>query len=306
MREKETVMKKLSIGQMNQFGTFTDESLFICEFERDDSSYVQLPLTNMRNVPPVSGFVFGEHRVRPVVRRGLAGSVSTGPVAGSRLTLHGRVALAAVAIAVLATGCSDAVAATKATKPPVKSKAKAKPAPKRKVAPPTTVSLRSTTTKAQTPSVVTTLVPKLSAEAQAVLASYESYLTVFVAAAREPEKAETILPAGVTGDALSRLIEIARYDLSKGQFWDGVRADITTKPRVQSLGESRATIRDCRQVGGVLRKRATNEVVSASIEPDIDDLVVDLVKIDGRWVVTRTDRTNSVEGRSPCAASSSP
>jgi hypothetical protein len=109
MREKETVMKKLSIGQMNQFGTFTDESLFICEFERDDSSYVQLPLTNMRNVPPVSGFVFGEHRVRPVVRRGLAGSVSTGPVAGSRLTLHGRVALAAVAIAVLATGCSEGV-----------------------------------------------------------------------------------------------------------------------------------------------------------------------------------------------------
>ncbi len=297
-------MKKLSIGQMNQFGTFTDELLFICEFERDDSSYVQLPLPNMRNIPPVGGFVFREPQVRPVVRRGLTGSVSTGPVAGSRLMLHGRVALAAVAIAVLAAGCSDAVAATKTTKPPVKSKAKAKPAPKRKVTPPKTVPLRSTTTKAPATSVVTTLVPKLSVEAQAVLAGYESYLTVFVAAAREPEKAETILPAGVTGDALSRLIEIARYDLSKGQFWDGKRTDVIAKPRVQSLGETRATIRDCQSVGGVLRKRATNEVVSASIEPDIDDLVVDLVKIDGRWVVTRTDRTNTIEGRSPCGASS--
>ena len=152
----------------------------------------------------------------------------------------------------------------------------------------------------------TTSVPKLSAEAQAVLAGYESYLVVFAAAAREPERAETILPAGVTGDALDRLIEIARYDISQGQYWDGTRADIVARPRVQSIGESRATIRDCRQVGGVLRKRATNNVVNGTTEPDVDDLIVDLVKIDGRWVVTRTDRTNTVEGKSTCAAASSP
>ena len=296
-------MKKLSIGQKNQFGTFTDESLFICEFERDDSSYVQLPLNEARNVSPVSGFVFGERQVRPVVRRGLTGSVSTGPVAGGRLMLHGRVAIAAVAIAALMSGCSDAVAVSKTTKPPVKSKAKTKPKPvvKKKVTIPSTTALRSTTTT-KFPPVPLTSVPKLSAEAQAVIAGYESYLAVFVAAAREPEKAESILPSGVTGDALNRLIEIARYDLSQGQFWDGKRTDIIAKPRVQSLGESRATIRDCQSVGGVLRKRATNEVVSASVEADVDDLVVDLVKIDGRWIVTRTDRTNTVEGRSPCGA----
>jgi hypothetical protein len=296
------MMKKQPIGQKIQFGTFTDESLFICDFAWHNSSYVQIPLAESRGAERASGFLSSSFTVRPVVRRGVTGSVSTGPVAGSRLMLHGRVALAVVAIAVLACGCSDAVAATKTTKPPVRSKAKAKPAPKRKVARPTIVPLRSTTTKAL--AVVTTLVPKLSVEAQAVLAGYESYLTVFVAAAREPEKAETILPAGVTGDALSRLIEIARYDLSKGQFWDGMRTDIIAKPRVQSLGETRATIRDCQSVGGVLRKRATNEVVNASVEPDIDDLVVDLVKVDGRWVVTRTDRTNTIEGRSPCGASS--
>jgi hypothetical protein len=305
MREKVTVMKKLSIGQMNKFGTFTDESLFICDFAWHNSSYVQIPLVESQNAKWAGGLLSSSSSERPVVRRGVTGSVPTEPVAGSRLILLGRVAIAAVAIAVLASGCSGAVAASKTTKPPVKSKAKAKakPAVKKKVTVAPTAALRSTTTT-KLSVLPTTLVPKLSAEAEAVLAGYESYLTVFVAAAREPEKAETILPAGVTGDALSRLNEIARYDLSKGQFWDGKRTDIIAKPRVQSLGETRATIRDCQSVGGVLRKRATNEVVNASVEPDIDDLVVDLVKVDGRWVVTRTDRTNPIEGRSPCGASS--
>ena len=139
-----------------------------------------------------------------------------------------------------------------------------------------------------------------------MLSGYEAYLVVFAAAAGEPERAEAILPSGVTGDALARLIDIARYDISQGQYWDGKRADIVSKSRVQSIGESRATIRDCRQVGGVLRKRATNNVVNGTTEPDVDDLIVDLVKIDGRWVVTRTDRTNTVEGKSTCAAASSP
>ncbi len=203
----------------------------------------------------------------------------------------------------LASGCSDAVAATKTTKASVKSKTTAK---RKTPARPTTTVKRTTSTVLPTTRPATSLVPKLSAEAQAVLAGYESYLVVFAAAAREPERAEAILPKGVTGDALDRLIEIARYDISQGQYWDGTRAHIISKPRVQSIGESRATIRDCQSVGGVLRKRATNNVVSGSTEPDIDDLVVDLVKIGGAWVVTRTDRTNTVEGKSTCAAASSP
>ena len=56
----------------------------------------------------------------------------------------------------------------------------------------------------------------------------------------------------------------------------------------------------------VLRKRATNAVVPGSTDPDVDDLIVDLVKVDGRWVVTRTERTNAVEGKGTCAPASSP
>ena len=169
----------------------------------------------------------------------------------------------------LASGCSDAVAATKTTKASVKSKTTAK---RKTPARATTTVKRTTSTVLPTTRPATSLVPKLSAEAQAVLVGYESYLVVFAAAAREPERAEAILPKGVTGDALDRLIEIARYDISQGQYWDGTRAYIISKPRVQSIGESRATIRDCQSVGGVLRKRATNNVVSGSTEPDIDDL----------------------------------
>lgn len=151
-----------------------------------------------------------------------------------------------------------------------------------------------------------TTAPKLSAEAQAVLSGYEAYLIAMAAAAHDPERAESVLPKGVTGDALARLVDIARFNIAEGQYWDGARSDIVSTPRVQSIGESRSTIRDCQTIGGLLRKRATNEVVPGSTEPDVDDLIVDLVKINGRWVVTRTDRTNSVEGKGICAPASSP
>ena len=235
------------------------------------------------------------------MRRGSRGSASTGSKMGSRVAMRARAAVALIAIATLGTGCGAAEAATQpASKAKTTAKRKIPTRPTTTIRRPTTTAIASTTTRAST-----TLAPKLSAEAQAVLAGYESYLVVFAAAAHDPEHAEAILPTGVTGDALARLIEIARHDRSQGQYWDGKRADIVSKPRVQSIGESRATIRDCQSVGGVLRKRSTNEVVSGSTEPDIDDLVVDLVKIEGRWVVTRMDRTNTVEGKSTCVAASS-
>ncbi len=133
-----------------------------------------------------------------------------------------------------------------------------------------------------------------------MLDGYESYLVAFVAGSREPERARDLYSKGMTGDALARLIEIAEFDLRNGQYWDGTRADIRSAPRIGSIGATLAIVRDCRSVGGVVRKRATNEIVAGSTDPDIDDLVVELVKVDGRWLVTRTDRTNAVEGRATC------
>ena len=290
------------VVQIDYFSTFEGEAPFNPECDHLECSYVRLPNSEAEGLRSVGGLVLGGRWVRTVVRRGIAGSVSTGPRRRNRLTLHARAVVALVAIGALASGCSEANAATKTTKAASKTKTTAKrTTPTR----PTTTVKRATTTVPTTARPPTTT-PKLSAEAQAVLSGYEAYLVVFAAAAREPERAEAILPSGVTGDALARLIDIARYDLSQGQYWDGKRADIVSKPRVQSIGESRATIRDCQSVGGVLRKRATNDVVSGSTEPDVDDLIVDLVKMEGRWVVTRTDRSNTVEGKSTCVAASSP
>ena len=293
-------MTNRPVVQIDYFLTFEGEALFNPESDRLECSYVRLPSAAAASLRTVGGVVMGGRRVRTVVRRGLTGSASAEPKGGSRVTIHARAAIVLIAIGALASGCTDAGAVTRTTKAASKTKTTLKrktstrPTPKRVTATVATTTRPSTTT------------PKLSAEAQAVLSGYEAYLVVFAASAREPERAEAILPPGVTGDALARLIDIARYDVSQGQYWDGKRADIISKPRVQSIGESRATIRDCRQVGGVLRKRATNEVVSGSTEPDVDDLIVDFVKIDGRWVVTRTDRTNTVEGKSTCVAASSP
>ena len=133
---------------------------------------------------------------------------------------------------------------------------------------------------------------------------YESYLTAFVAGSREPERARELYAKGMTGDALARLIEISDFDLAHGQYWDGSRADIVSKPRVQTIGETRATLRDCQTVGGVVRLRSTNAAVFGTTGIETDALIVDLVKIDGRWVVTRTDRTNQEEGKATCAGSS--
>ena len=295
-------MTNRPVVQIDYFSTIEGEALFNPESDHLECSYVRLPSAEAASLRSVGGLVLGGRRVRTLVRRGLTGSVSTGPKRSSRFTLHTRAAIALIATGVLASGCFEASAATRTTKAASKTKTTVKR--KTSTRPPTTV--RRVTTALATTTRPSTSTPKLSAEAQAVLSGYEAYLVVFASAAREPERAEAILPTGVTGDALARLIEIARYDISQSQYWDGKRADIISKPRVQSIGESRATIRDCRQVGGVLRKRSTNEVVSGSTEPDVDDLIVDLVRSDGRWVVTRTDRNNTLEGKSTCAAASSP
>ena len=246
-------MTNRPVVQIDYFSTFEGEALFNSEFDHLKCSYVRLPNLEAASLRSVGGLVPGGRSVWTVVRRGLTGLASAEPKRGSRFILHARAAIALIAIGALASGCADAEAATKTTKAASKPKKTVKRmTPTR---PPTTVK-RVTTTVATTTRPTTTT-PKLSAEAQAVLSGYESYLVVFAAAAREPERAEAILPSGVAGDALARLIDIARYDISQGQYWDGKRADIVSKSRVQSIGDSRATIRDCQSVGGVLRKRAT-------------------------------------------------
>ena len=137
-----------------------------------------------------------------------------------------------------------------------------------------------------------------------LLAGYENYFTAFVAAAREPERAEQLLPVGMTGDALARMLEIRRLDANEGLFWDGTRKDIVSGPRVEAIGETTATLRDCRSVGGVLRKKANGQVVAGTTEPDVDDMRVTFVRIADKWVVTATERFNDVEGRSRCVPGS--
>ena len=91
-----------------------------------------------------------------------------------------------------------------------------------------------------------------------MLDGYEAYLVAFVEGSREPERAVSSTPKGMTGDALARLIEIADFDVSKGQYWDGTRSDIIVRPACRSpIGATRSTVRDCRSVGGVLRKRGS-------------------------------------------------
>ena len=293
-------MTNRPVVQIDYFSTFEGEALFNPESDHLECSYVRLPNAEAASLRSVGGLVLGGRRARTLVRRGLTGSVSTGPKRSSRFTLHARVAVALIAIGALASGCSEASAATKTTKAASKTTVKRK-APAR----PTTTVKRVAATVPTTARPSTTA-PKLSAEAQAVLSGYEAYLIAMAAAAHNPERAEQLLPPGVTGDALARLIELARFNVAEGQYWDGTRADILSSPRVQSVGVTRSTVRDCRSVGGVLRKRSTNAVVLGSTDPDVDDLIVDLVKLDGRWVVTRTDRTNAEEGRGTCAPASSP
>ena len=67
---------------------------------------------------------------------------------------------------------------------------------------------------------------------------------------------------------------------------------------------STATIRDCQSIGGVLRKKSTNEVVPGTTEAEVDDFRVTLVLINGKWRVTSTELFNEVEGKSKCVTGS--
>ncbi len=259
--------------------------------------YVHVPARNARTL--AGSLQSAVRRSRLVGRSPVAGPDTAGPARG-RILSHAR-ATAVLLAALLLTGCASAGAASKTTKKPTTRKTTAKKA--------STTIKRSTTIQRSTTTVrpaTTTIAPKLSAEAKAVLEGYEAYLVAVVEASRNPETAPQTLPKGVTGDALSRLMDIAAFNVAEGQYWDGTRNDIKSGPRVQTVGATRATLRDCRSIGGVLRLRKDNSMVPGTTEPDIDDLLVDLVKIDGRWVVTRTDRTNQTEGRSTCTVASSP
>ena len=193
----------------------------------------------------------------------------------------------------LVTSCASA-AATKASTKTTKS-TKPRKAAKKPVKRPVVTTIKPTVT----PRPVTTVKPVVTAN-EKVLAGYESYLAAFVAGAREPGRAKELLPTGMTGDALAKLLEIRRLDAVDGVYWDGTRADIIVGPRIETVGATTATLRDCRSVGGVLRNLSTKEAVAGTTEPDIDDLRVTLVLIAGRWVVTANDRFNDVEGRSKC------
>ena len=256
--------------------------------------YVHVPARNARTL--AGSLQSAVRRSRLVGRSPVAGPDTAGPARG-RILSHSR-ATAVLLAALLLTGCASAGAASKTTKKSTTRKTQAKKA--------STTIKRSTTTVRPTTTTTTTTAPKLSAEAKAVLDGYEAYLVAVVEASRNPETAPQTLPKGVTGDALSRLIDIAAFNVAEGQYWDGTRNDIKSGPRVQTVGATRATLRDCRSIGGVLRLRKDNSIVPGTTEPDVDDLLVDLVKIDGRWVVTRTDRTNQTEGRSTCTVASSP
>ena len=140
---------------------------------------------------------------------------------------------------------------------------------------------------------------------EAVLAGYEKYLQALVAAAKEPSRSSELLPKGMTGDALARQLEIRRIDVTEGLYWDGSRSDIKSSPQVQVIGATSAVLRDCRSIGGVLRKRAGNAPVADSQGVDVDDLRVTLVVVDGQWLVSSADRYNEVEGKSQCAGAPS-
>ncbi len=219
-----------------------------------------------------------------------------------------RLLIVGIAVAATATTASfvgSPAASTKAatTIEATKATAKAKVTkPKRKPtkAPMTTKRAATTTVKATTTTASLTVNPEVAK----VLAGYEAYFTAFVAAAREPERAEQLLPTGMTGDALARMLEIRHLDATEGVAWDGTRKDIVSGPRIESIGDTTATLRDCRSVGGVLRKKATGQAVPGTTEPDVDDMRVTFVRMSGKWVVTTTERFNDVEGRSRCVPGS--
>jgi hypothetical protein len=205
-----------------------------------------------------------------------------------------RLICAVLLAATTTSACADTSEAA-TVKKPKKTIVRKKPARK-----PTTTIKRTPTTK---PAPVATTAA-VSPQKDAVLKGYESYFTAFVGAAREPERAKELLPLGMTGDALTRLLEIHRQDAAEGVYWDGTRADILSAPKVEVLGETTTTLRDCQSIGGVVRKKSTKEVVPGTSDPELDDLKVTLVLIGGKWFVTSTELYNDVEGKSKCVPGS--
>lgn len=109
-------MTNRPVVQIDYFSTFEGEALFNPESDHIECSYVRLPNASSARLRPVGGLVLGGRRAQALVRRGLTGSVLTGPKRGSRFTLHARAAIALIAIGALVSGCLEASAATKTTK----------------------------------------------------------------------------------------------------------------------------------------------------------------------------------------------
>jgi hypothetical protein len=209
----------------------------------------------------------------------------------------------ALSASVVLSACSATQAATPTTKKKTvvtKAKSKVKSKPKKTVKRPPVTQPKATNAPA-----VTTQGTSVGVSAKdQVLKGYEAYFTAFVAAAREPGRAPELLPQGMTGDALTRMLEIRKLDAQEGLFWDGTRKDIVNGPRLDTVSDTTAVLRDCRSVGGVLRKKATNEVVPGTTDPDVDDFKVTLVLVNGKWLVTATERFNDAEGKSKCVPGS--
>ncbi len=160
------------------------------------------------------------------------------------MTAHSRKVRRAliVGIAVAATSLTASFVGSPAattTKPKAKvTKATTKPKttkPKRKTTRPATTTTKRSAAPTTKPA-TTTAPATQNPEVARLLAAYENYFTAFVAAAREPERAEQLLPAGMTGDALARMLEIRHLDAAEGLFWDGTRKDIVSGPRIEAIG----------------------------------------------------------------------
>ena len=115
-------MTNCPVVQIDYFSTFEGEVLFNPESDHLRCSYVRLPNAEAASLRTVGGLALGGRSLRTVVRRGLTGLASARPKRGSRFAMHARAAIALIAIGALASGCTDAEAASKSTKAASKTK----------------------------------------------------------------------------------------------------------------------------------------------------------------------------------------
>ncbi len=198
----------------------------------------------------------------------------------------------ALSVAVALAACAQPSDAVTTKRTPT---TKARRVAKRTVPPRTTTTIKKT---APTTKVTSTAL----APSTLVRAGYEAYLTADVAAARNPEKASTLLPLGMTGADARDPSPRCEGRRLLGRNSQG-HSQRTNDRSCRRYDRNVAGLSKCRRV---LRQKATGDVVAGTTEPDVDDIRVTLVRLDGKWVVTATERFNDVEGRSRCKPGAPP